>query len=1527
MKRGLKIGFRTFIILLFVLAGLAGLLFYALQWSEFQTSLGQKSAKWLSDKLGSTVTVGNVTISWLDEIRLEDVNVKDLKGRYMIFVREIYINTKSNFKFRKEKILDFDNNLDYVMLKEPDVKLYREDNGQLNMDEWIRKIGSTFRGKNPKKAPPAFSIDEAIIEQGTFEFIDPGKERFPEELFDYTNFKIDNLSGRLKDFYVHSDTVRFNGSGIKGVNKRSDLRIKKIDTDFLYTRNLIELANLDAHFNNSVVGNYLSLQFDKPSDLNDLNNKVDLKAVLRNASLDAQDLGRFSTTMYQYDETYRIDGDLVGKVKDLYFDNTNLRFGKGSYIVGKGNFKGLPDVKTTIYHLDLQDSRILAPDSRQYAGDKNYKLYVEQFKQVDFKGLFKGTGDNFFTEGEIVSSGIGKIKGKMTFEIEPKSKSPMYNADLSTTDLDLAKLTGNKSLQKITFNGKLRGSGIAVETASFDLNGNIAKVWLDRYEYRNIDVDGLIRNKVFKGNVEINDPNIVAEVSGTVDFNQAQTDYRIQGQLKNANLKPMGYVDDDVRLETNFNFNFKGNKLDDWVGQAAFNNVYAYTDERNLVLDNLRFISLEANGTRQMGLRSEFFDADIKGSFLPTELIQDVVQLKNEYGLFFTGTENQRKDYYAAKKLDSLSRNYSADYELKLKNTDDFFAFVSPELSISKGSVVSGQIRIRSTSQFTMYAYADTVIYDGNTFFENELDFFSSKGWLSPKVLTSLIINSKDQKLANNVETERIEVNAAWGDGGQIDFDGGIRQKNTKNRAQLFGNVKFGRDGFAVKINPRNSLVDLLDYQWKFDRQNQITIQGKEIQFEDFRISNGEQSLALSGFISPDPTKQLFAAINHFDLRALQPLAALQIEGIADGDVSISNYYSKPILLSNVIITEFIYKNILVGDASAVIDWDNQLSKVKVDSEVDRLGVRIMDVTGTYDPSIDQGVKLKATLDDANLEIIGAFVDNIFSDLKGYANGELNITGNPRDLIPRGEVALTNGQLKINATGGYLYFNDTILFTEEGFVAKPGGFKVYDARVNGNEAYLTGGIFNGGNGNFMMGLHGYMKDPDGFLLYNTTSEDSDTFYGSAYATGDIHLTGTFTNVVITANLESKRGTKITIPLDGEASVNTNKEAIPFAVKPVEDDEQSEKDKNELSRKQLGGVKMTFNLNLNPEAECEIILDRRNNDQINARGNGRLIIDYDTRNDDFTMSGPYTVTSGTYDFSFQNLASLRKFNIRNGSRISWSGDPYRADLDMKAGYTANVNMSSIWSRTSGGNDVDNTRYPMDVLVNITGDLETPDITYELDFDLAQIPNRHHSDVYAFQQKLNDDEQFLSRNVSFVIALNSLYDESNAVQVLQDQFLVENISSMLSNQIGNLANKLDPNLEVGVLLGDFRQSLLNNLQLNFSYRFLNNRAKISGRSSYSNGLYDNVTTVSQGQLTVGGELEYLLSEDGMWRLRVHSRSVPSSNYSLSLGTAGGGNVMVSGASILFSRNFNRFPLGVARKEEEEKATVSEDVSMAD
>ncbi len=1514
MKRGFKIKLRTFWLLLLLVAVVGGIFFYALQYDSFQTNLSKKAANWLTQKLGSEVTVGRVKVQWLDEVRLEDVNIKDLEGRDMISVKEVYVNCETNFKFDGAKIVSFDNNLDFVMLTDPNVRLIREENGKLNIDLWLSKIGS-LKGKKdsllPRKTEP-FTIDEAVIQNGKFTLVDSYKERFPKKLFDYSNFEINGISGNLKDFFIHRDTITFEGTGIKGLEPRSNLVIKKIETDFFYSKRKILLKKLDARINNSIVKNFLGLYFDKPSDLNKLITKVNLKGNLRNSVFDSQDLGRFSSSMYAYKEKFKLNADVHGLVSDLYFENADLGFGEESNIAGKGHFKGLPNVKETFYHMEVAPSVINAPDARQYAGDENYFEYVGQFQKINFNGLFKGTFDNFFTDLDIASSNLGHVNGKLVFEVEPLSGLPVYNADILKSSIDIGKITGNKALKEITFKGRLQGAGSSVNNASIDMDGRISELWFNDYNFQNIDVTGLLRQSVFDGKVSVADPNLVANVVGKVDLNPVDNKFRINGKVSKSNLMPLGFSEEPVQLQTEFDFNFDGNKLDNWLGEAAFTNTFANHQNRNLVVDKMKFLSSHEGSQRKMGIRTEYFDGDISGKFVPTVLVSDLLELTNEYRLFFSGTKADRQAYYEAKKnSDSLRNKYAAHYNIDVKDTDDFFAFFNPDIAISKGMNISGDFRIENTSQFSVFAKADTLFYKGNEFYENELDFFSSKNAFSPDVLTSLILYSDKQKL-NNVDTERLELNGSWGDSRSISFDGGIRQQKSTNRASLFGDIDFLKDGFAISLNPRNSSIDLLEYNWEFDTNNRVVIYGEEIQFEDFRVSNDDQSLALSGFISKDPTKKLFAAINEFDLRALEPLADLRIQGIADGDMSMNDYYRNPILLSNVVFTELIYKDILVGDVNAVIDWDRLLGKGKIDSKIDREGIQILDVTGTYDPKGQDGMDLTANLEDTNLEILGTFVDDIFSDLKGFANGKLLVTGEPADPVVRGEVKIKEGQLRIDATGGYLYFNDKILFTEEGFVADSKGFKVYDAKRNGNEAYLKGGIFNGGGGNFMLGLHAYIKDPDGFLLLNTSQEENDTFYGKAYAAGDIHLTGNFQNVLIAGSLVSKPKSKVTIPLDGAQSVDTDSEAIPFASKPLEKLTDIDESLTEKEEPNINGLKISMNLTLTPDAEVEIILDRTNNDKLSAFGNARLGIEYDTRGDKFTMSGPYEVVSGKYDFSFQNLASLRKFEISQGSRITWSGDPYNAVVALKATYKTNIDLNTLWTNESTETETDNTRYPVNVGVNISGQLQTPQIDYELAFEQNQIPSRYQTDLLAFEQKLKDDEQLLSRHVSSVIAFNKLFPENNIRDAFDQQFLIDNINSLLTNQIGNLVNMLDPNLEVGVLLGDFRENLLNNLQLNFTYKFLNNRVKLSGRSSYSNGL-ENATTfaATQGQLTVGGELEYLLSEDGMWRLKVHSRSVPNANYSFL--NASSGNVMVSGASVLFSRNFNTFfakkPLKVA------------------
>jgi hypothetical protein len=86
-------------IIFLLIVSLSVLAYYSLQLPEVQTNITQKATEWLSEKVGGNVTISQARISWLDEITFEDINIKDLEGRDMIFVRELYINCKTNFTF------------------------------------------------------------------------------------------------------------------------------------------------------------------------------------------------------------------------------------------------------------------------------------------------------------------------------------------------------------------------------------------------------------------------------------------------------------------------------------------------------------------------------------------------------------------------------------------------------------------------------------------------------------------------------------------------------------------------------------------------------------------------------------------------------------------------------------------------------------------------------------------------------------------------------------------------------------------------------------------------------------------------------------------------------------------------------------------------------------------------------------------------------------------------------------------------------------------------------------------------------------------------------------------------------------------------------------------------------------------------------------------------------------------------------------------------------------------------------------
>ena len=133
------------------------------------------------------------------------------------------------------------------------------------------------------------------------------------------------------------------------------------------------------------------------------------------------------------------------------------------------------------------------------------------------------------------------------------------------------------------------------------------------------------------------------------------------------------------------------------------------------------------------------------------------------------------------------------------------------------------------------------------------------------------------------------------------------------------------------------------------------------------------------------------------------------------------------------------------------------------------------------------------------------------------------------------------------------------------------------------------------------------------------------------------------------------------------------------------------------------------------------------------------------------------------------------------------------------------------------------------------------------------------------------------------------------------VANSVSELLSNQISRLASNLNEKLDVGVSFGGFtsgtqNENLLNNLQLRFSYRLLNDRLRISrdGGFTYGQSQYNAASLL--GEWT----LEYFITPDGHLRAKVYNRnqqSILSQTSFNSTITTGGG------MSLLYTRSFNR------------------------
>jgi hypothetical protein len=343
---------------------------------------------------------------------------------------------------------------------------------------------------------------------------------------------------------------------------------------------------------------------------------------------------------------------------------------------------------------------------------------------------------------------------------------------------------------------------------------------------------------------------------------------------------------------------------------------------------------------------------------------------------------------------------------------------------------------------------------------------------------------------------------------------------------------------------------------------------------------------------------------------------------------------------------------------------------------------------------------------------------------------------------------------------------------------------------------------------------------------------------------------------------------------------------------------------------LNGVTFKLELHVTPDARMDIILDPLTGEVLTGWGKGDLTIDL-AKTGGVTMYGQYEIERGNYTFTFQNVVTKR-FEMNKGGTIDFAGDIYKARLNLDAIYEVRTSVSDLIDDmiNNGGSGSQSsssaslaaaamTRVPVDLLLNLTGVLEKPEIAWSIKVIDPDPTVKTYVDQKLALLKTNESE--MNKQVFGLLIMNTFIPSTSSVQGAiannvsgtaantVSEFVSSQLSSYLSNllEFANIKN-LDVNLgfrqydPTSVLTqgaaGSTPSSAIQSkeVQLALSQRLLNNRLSINagGNLDFGGSNVDplNPQAVTNKSVIPTGDfqVQYSLTPDGAWRARIFNRT---------------------------------------------------------
>lgn len=1413
----------------------------ALSLPVVQTKIAHYVTENLNKKFGTNIYVDQVEVTIFGGVQLKKVLIKDEKKDTLIYSKRLITSILDTKKLLDGNLIFGNLTADALTVN---VKTYKGDT-DTNLDKFI----AAFDDGKPASGKFLMTSDKMTLKNCRFREIDYNREVPLDVDFTKINAVVSNFKIIGPNVYTNVDEMSF-------MDHRG-LFIENIKTKFTYTKKNIRLENLDLKTAESSLKGTVILKYERK----DFNNKVIFDITTKEASLSSNDIRYFYNELGK-NQQFALSGKIDGTLNNLTAKHLYLKDTKNSVISGTVNFKNLFAKKGKG---DFYMKGSFAKVSSSYDNlitllpnvlGKSLPSSLKKLGQFNLKGKAEVTTSSIDADFTLQTI-LGTIASKLVMTNLNTIDKASYSGNVILDQFNLGSFLGRKDLGIASLNIDVDGKGFTEKYLDTKFSGEVKNIDYNGYNYKNILADGAFKKPIFKGKVNINDPNLFLDFDGIVDLSKKEKIYDFHAKVDYANLKRLNFLKDSIAVfKGDVVMKVSGNSLDTMKGDVVVSNASYQNSKDVYFFDNISInSSFDANKEHTISLYS------------PNE-INGKIQGKFEFSQIQKMVQNSLGSLYTNYKPDVLKKGQYLKFDFSQFNK--LIEILNPKISLDATAILNGQIK-GDDNDFKLKFSTKTI-----DAFEVHLDNvqleIDNKNPLYNTYVQMDSIKTKQYKVrdfslinATSKDTLSFRTEFKGAEKGNDFYNLNLYHTIDKNNQNIIG---FSKSEMMFK-----------DFLWyineKENDKNKIVFDKdfKNFTFEDIIVSHENQSMQLKGLLSGTKTKDLQLTFQNVNLSKVTPTVdKFKFDGNLNGEVFLKQNEAIYQPTATLEIKDLQINDNLLGNLNLDITGNNEFSRFEIASKIENENVKSFSADGDLEIVNNETLlDLNLNFQRFNLGILSNLGGDVLSNIRGFASGNARINGNVNDVNYSGKLFVDDAGLSIPYLNvDYKIKNHSAVeITQNKFIVEK--TQLFDTKFN-TSGNIEGFIKHKQFGDWELDL---AIDSDRILALNTKDHEDVAYFGTAFINGSATIKGPTSGLSINVNAESGKGTDIKIPINDASSISDNN-FIHFLTK-VEKYGTGTKDAEFI--RNYNGLQMNFEFNITPVASIEVILDRDSGHGMKGKGVGTLNMNINTLGK-FEMYGDFTVWEGSYNFKYGGIID-KQFTVKKNSYIVWDGNPYKAILNLEAvSKNITANPAVLIDNASF-----NKKIPVEVIIGLKGTITNPEPDFNINF-----PNVSSVIKSEIETKLGDKD-IRQTQALYLLSTGGFLSQEGLSQSQVTNSFYEKASALFGDIFNDKDSKM--NVEVSYTAADKTALKPTDGRVVASISTqINERITINGKVGVPTG------GVSETAIVGNFEMQYRVNEDGTLNLRVFNKE-NDINYMVGQGIG-----YTQGAGISYEVDFDTF-----------------------